>query len=253
MDRLKDKVAIVTGASSGIGRCTAVRFAQEGANVVVCARRAERLEEVAEECRSYGVEALDVRADLTIHACCKHVVDETVKRFGRIDILVNNAGIADKHRPITECSDEWWDEVIAIDQTSLFYMTKETLPHMLKAGAGSIVNVSSIGGVFGSAGIAYSSAKSAVLGFTKNVAIQAAPHNIRCNAVCPGPTPTELNAPEKVAAFTTWFAEQTALHMNMTLPESTVEDQANAILYFASDEAAAVTGQVLIVDHGLTL
>ena len=182
MKRLENKVAIVTGANSGIGKATAIRFAQEGATVVLCARRYELLEEAAAECRTYGVEALAVKADLTIHADCTHVVEETIKNFGRVDILVNNAGIADKHRPITECTDEWWDEVIAIDQTSLFYLTKDVLPHMGEGG--SIVNVSSIGGVFGSAGISYSTAKAGVLGFTKNVAIQFASKGIRCNAVC---------------------------------------------------------------------
>lgn len=248
MKRLENKVAIVTGANSGIGKATAIRFAQEGATVVLCARRYELLEEAAAECRAYGVEALAVKADLTIHADCTHVVEETIKNFGRVDILVNNAGIADKHRPITECTDEWWDEVIAIDQTSLFYLTKDVLPHMGEGG--SIVNVSSIGGVFGSAGISYSTAKAGVLGFTKNVAIQFARKGIRCNAVCPGPTPTALNAPEQVATFTTWFADECAKHMDLSLPEANVVDQANAILFFASDESKAVNGQILVVDHG---
>ena len=253
MDRLKNKVAIITGSNSGIGKATALRFAQEGADVILCARRTELLEEVAVECRTYGVRAVAIHADLTRHEDCRNVVDQTIKEFGRIDILVNNAGIADKHRPITECSDEWWDEVIAIDQNSIFYLTKEVLPYMLEASSGSIVNVSSIGGVFGSAGISYSAAKSAVLGMTKNIAIQTAPHGIRCNAVCPGPTPTPLNTPEQIKTFTTWFADQCAQHMNMTLPESNVDEQANAILFFANDESAAVTGQILVVDHGLTL
>lgn len=253
MNRLQGKVAIITGSNSGIGKATALRFAQEGANVVLCARRFDLLEEVAQQCRAYGVEALAVKADVTSHDDCTNVVETTVKKFGRIDILVNNAGIADKHRPISECSDEWWDHVIATDQTSLFYMSKDVLKYMSEAKSGSIVNVSSIGGVFGSAGISYSAAKSGVLGFTKNIAIQYAPEGIRCNAVCPGPTPTALNAPEEVATFTTWFADRCAQHMNMTLPESSAEDQANAILFFASDESVAVTGQVLVVDHGTTL
>lgn len=253
MKRLEGKTAIVTGSNSGIGKATALRFAQEGANVVLCARRLEPLEEVAAACREYGVGAVAVAADMTKHEDCAKVAQAAVDNFGKIDILVNNAGIADKHRPITECSDEWWDHVIAVDQTSVFYMTKEVLPYMQEAKSGSIVNISSIGGVFGSAGISYSAAKSAVLGMTKNIAIQFAPDGIRCNAVCPGPTPTELNAPEQVATFCTWFADRCAQHMNMTLPESTAEDQANACLYFASDESKAVTGQVLVVDHGTTL
>ncbi len=251
MDRLKDKVAIVSGANSGIGKATALRFAQEGANLVLCARRYDILENVAETCRSYGVEAVAIPGDLTVHKDCTRVVEGAVTRFGRIDVLVNCAGIADKHRPITECADEWWDRVVAIDQTSLFYLTKDALPHMGKGG--SVVNVSSIGGVFGSAGIAYSAAKSAVLGMTKNIAIQFAPQGIRCNAVCPGPTATPLKSPEQMATFTTWFADQCALHMNMTLPEATAEEQADAILFFASDDSSGVTGQVLVVDHGITL
>ena len=253
MNRLTGKIAIVTGSSSGIGRATAELFAKEGANVVLTARRLDKLEEVAAVCRSYGVEALTVQADLSKPADCVKAVDETIKAFGRIDILVNNAGIADKHRPITECTPEFWDEVIAIDQSSIFYMCKEALKYMEPAGCGSIINISSIGGVFGSAGISYSAAKAAVLGMTKNIAIQFAGKGIRCNAVCPGPTPTELNAPDRMKDFTTWFADVCGKHMDLSRPEATAEDQANAILYFASDDSKAVTGQYLIVDNGTTL
>lgn len=253
MDRLKGKTAIITGANSGIGKATALCFAQEGANVVLCARRFEKLTEVASQCSAYGVEALVVRADVSSHIDCTKVAETAMKQFGRIDILVNNAGIADRHCPITECSDEWWDHIIAVDQTSQFYMAKEVLKYMSEAKFGSIINISSIGGVFGSAGISYSAAKSAVLGMTKNIAIQFAPDGIRCNAVCPGPTSTPLSSPEQVAAFCTWFSDRCGQHMNLTLPEATVEEQANAILFFACDESAAVTGQVLVVDHGTTL
>ena len=117
---------------------------------------------------------------------------------------------------------------------------------------GSIVNVSSIGGVFGSAGISYSAAKSALLGMTKNIAIQFAGKGIRCNAVCPGPTPTPLNTPEKLATFDE-FAEQCAKHMNMGLPHTPAIQQAQAILFFASDESDGTIGQVLVVDNGITL
>ena len=253
MKRLENKTAIVTGGNSGIGKATAILFAKEGADLVLCARRKEALDEVAEECRQYGVQVVTVKADVSSHEDCSAVVKAAVDTFGKVDILVNNAGIVDKHRPITECTDEWWNEIIAIDQSSLFYMMKDTIPHMMAAGKGSIINVSSIGGVFGNGGISYSAAKSAALAMTKNVAIQLAPNGIRCNAVCPGPTPTPLNTPEKVAEFSIWFAERCAQHMDMSLPESSVEDQANAILFFAEDASAAVTGQYLIVDHGTTL
>lgn len=251
--RLDGKIAIVTGASSGIGAKTAEILAKEGATVVLSARRKDRLEANAEAIRATGGKAHVVVADVKLKADCERIIEETIAKYGKIDILVNNAGIADKHLPINRCSDEWWDEVILIDQTSVFYLTKAALRYMEPAGYGSIINVSSIGGVFGSAGISYSAAKSAVLGMTKNIAIQFAGKGIRCNAVCPGPTPTELNTPEKIATFDKEFGPQCHKHMNMSLPETTVEDQANAILYFASDESKGVTGQALIVDNGCTL
>ena len=185
MKRLENKTAIVTGGNSGIGKATAILFAKEGADLVLCARRKEALDEVAEECRKYGVQVVTVKADVSSHEDCSAVVKAAVDTFGKVDILVNNAGIVDKHRPITECTDEWWNEIIAIDQSSLFYMMKDTIPHMMASGKGSIINVSSIGGVFGNGGISYSAAKSAALAMTKNVAIQLAPNGIRCNAVFP--------------------------------------------------------------------
>lgn len=251
--RLKEKVAVITGASSGIGYETAKLFAKEGAAVVLAARRKERLESLAEVIRAEGGCARVVVADVTKREDCERIIEEAVSAYGKVDILVNNAGIADKHIPIDQCSEEWWDEVVLTDQTSVFYMTKAALKYMATGETASIVNVSSIGGVFGSAGISYSAAKSALLGMTKNIAIQFAGKGIRCNAVCPGPTPTELNTPEKVKTFNTKFADQCAEHMNLSLPEASVEDQANAILFFSSDESRAVTGQVLIVDYGSTL
>ncbi|MFP3154726.1 SDR family oxidoreductase [Lachnospiraceae bacterium ZAX-1] len=251
--RLEGKVAVVTGASSGIGEATAKIFAQEGAKVVLAARRKDKLEANAEQIRAAGGVAKAIVADVRKEDDCKKIMEETVASFGKIDILVNNAGIADKHLPINECSTQWWNEVILMDQTSVFYLSKEALKHMVPAGYGSIVNVSSIGGVFGSAGISYSAAKSALLGMTKNIAIQYAGKGIRCNAVCPGPTPTELNTPEQMATFNMKFADQCAQHMNMALPQATADDQANTILFFASEDSKAVTGQVVIVDNGITL
>lgn len=251
--RLKDKVAIVTGASSGIGAETARIFAKEGAIVILVARRETRLYDNANAIIAAGGRAMVIVADVREEEDCKKVIKDTITEFGKIDILVNNAGIADKHMPINKCTTEWWNEVVLTDQTSIFFFSKAALEYMVPAGYGSIVNVSSIGGVFGSAGISYSAAKSAILGMTKNIAIQYAGKGIRCNAVCPGPTPTELNTPEKLKTFDMEFADVCAKHMDMSLPEATVEDQANTILFFASDESKAVTGQVVVVDNGITL
>lgn len=253
MGKLTGKTALITGANSGIGRATAILFASEGAHVVLVARRLDKLTEVEQEITAANGSARCVAADVSNMQDCAAAVSAAVAAYGQIDILVNNAGIADKHKPVTRCDAEWWDEVCAVNQNSVFYMTKEVLKNMEPAERGSIVNISSIGGVFGNSGIAYSAAKSAVIGMTKNIAIQFAGKGIRCNAVCPGPTPTALNTPDKLAEFDLAFADICSAHMDTSLPEANVEDQANAILFFAGDESKAVTGQILIVDHGATL
>jgi NAD(P)-dependent dehydrogenase (short-subunit alcohol dehydrogenase family) len=252
MGRLANKIAIVTGGNSGIGRATARLFCREGARVVIAGRRQAENNRVIDEIAADGGEAVAIQADVSKPGDCKKVVEETNKKYGRIDVLVNNAGIADRHEPINTCTEDWYDQVVKIDQYSVYYMSKYVLEHMEKAGQGSIVNVSSIGAK-GIAGIAYSAAKAAVNGMTKNIALQYSPTGIRCNAIGPGPTPTPLNGPEAFQFFNKEFAEMCARHIDLSVPESQVEDQAEAILYFASDASKAVTGQILYVDHGATL
>jgi NAD(P)-dependent dehydrogenase (short-subunit alcohol dehydrogenase family) len=253
MDRLTGKIAIVTGANSGIGEATAELFAAEGATVVLVARRAEKLADVATRIAAGGGTALALPADVTRVEDCRRVCDETARRFGRIDVLVNNAGIVDQHTPTIRATDELWDTVIAVNLTGTFSFCREALRHMIAAGAGSIVNVSSIAGAYGNGGAAYSASKYGVVGLTKNIAIQYAGTAIRCNAVCPGPTPTELNTPEQMERFDAEFMGICARHTDLSVGVSDPRDQAEAILYFASDAARYVTGQVLVVDRGMCL
>ena len=241
MGLVEGKVIIVTGASSGIGEKTAEVLAAEGAKVVLAARRKEKLEDVANRIIAAGGEAYTVSGDVSVREDCDRIAEETVKKYGRIDVLVNNAGIGDKQMAITRCSDEWWRQIIAVNQDSVFYMSRAALVYMEKQGEGSIVNISSIGGVFANAGIAYSAAKAAVVAMTKNVAIQFAGKGIRCNAVCPGPT------------FDQEFMKTCNEHICRSVPKAEAVDQANAILYFASDLSKAVTGQALVVDYGCNL
>ena len=253
MGLLEKKVAVITGASSGIGKKTAEIFAKEGAVVVLAARRLEKLHEVENEIREKGGEALTVQADVSKKEDCDNLIEAAVKAYGRVDILVNNAGMADKHRPITRCDEGWWKEICQVNLDSVYYMTKAALGYMERQQSGSIVNISSIGGVFCNSGVAYSATKAAVNAITKNVALQFAGKGIRCNSVCPGPTPTALNTPEQLSTFDREFADLCSAHMYMDVPEADVADQANAILYFASDMSKAVTGQILVVDNGCTL
>jgi NAD(P)-dependent dehydrogenase (short-subunit alcohol dehydrogenase family) len=253
MERLKGKVAIVTGASSGIGEGTAELFAKEGATVVLTARRVDRLNALAEKINKAGSQALVVPGDVTKVADVKNVIEQTIKTFGKIDILVNNAGISDRHTPVLKLSDEFWDEVITTDLTSVFHFCREALTYMVKAKEGVIVNVSSIGGVYGNAGVSYSAAKAGVIALTQNIGIQYAGTKIRCNTVCPGPTPTELNTPEQLAKFDQEFMAICARHTDHSVGDSEVIDQANAILFLASDESRCITGQSLVIDRGMCL
>ena len=249
MDRLKGKVAVITGASSGIGRGTAELVAWEGAAVVLTARRVDRLRAVAQNIGAAGGKALAVPGDVTRVADVRIVIAQTIRTFGKIDILVNNAGTSDRHTPTVRTSDQLWDQVMGINLTGLFYFCREALKHMVQAGEGVIVNVSSIGGIYGNAGASYSAAKAGVIGLTKNIAIQYAGTKIRCNAVCPGPTPTEFNTPEQLAKFDREFMTICQRHTDHSVGDSDVIDQANAILRAGRADLVALGRPHLIEPH----
>ncbi len=252
MGRLQGKVAVITGASSGLGASAAELFVSEGATVVMTARRADRLNALVEKIETTGGRALAVPGDVRSRADIKNVVDQAIEAFGTIDVLVNNAGVTDWHRPAVRTPDELWEEVIASDLTQVFRFCREVLPYMEKAGTGSIVNVGSVCGVYMNAGVAYSSAKAGMNGLTRNIALQYAGTGIRCNSVNPGHTPTEFNSPEKLPLFDKEFQEICFKHQ-FPVGECQAIDQANAILFFASDESRYITGQWLVIDRGANL
>lgn len=253
MYSLSGKTAIVTGAGSGIGREVAIKLAQCGANVFLVGRREDPLKETKQLIESECGVAGYTTADVSEEDNCLRVCKEAAEMFNGIDILVNDAGVADRHIPIVRCDTEWWKHICSINQDSVFFMCRAALPYLEKSKAASIVNVSSIGGIFGSSGIAYSASKAAVLGITKNIAIFYSGKNVRCNAVCPGPTPTDINTPEKIAMFDEEFMGICDRHIDLSLPCVTAENQANAILFFASSASEGITGQYLIVDNGMSL
>ena len=253
MEILKGKVALVTGASSGIGLTTARLFAREGAKVAILARRLNVLEEKAEEMRAEGGECLPIAGDVTDPESVKAAVQKIIDTWGRIDILVNNAGDGDQHRTAENVSDEFWNRMIALNQSSVFYFCRAVLPQMRKQGIGSIVNLSAIAGVYGNAGVSYSAAKAAVIAITKNVALDCTGTDIRCNAVCPGPTLVDRMDGREDALYDKDFMTITERHMDMTIPFAQPEDQANVILFLASDLSRAINGQAIVTDNGRCL
>ena len=250
---LEDRVAIVTGGARGIGRATALKFAEEGCSVAIADISIKEADDTASEIVKLSREGMAVQCNAADNRQVSDLIRKVVDKFGKIDILVNNAGISDRHTPAIRVTDQYWDEVIGTDLTSVFHFCREALKYMVQAQEGVIVNVSSIGGVYGNAGASYSAAKAGVIGLTKNIAIQYAGTRIRCNAVCPGPTPTELNTPEQLAKFDQEFMEICARHTDHSVGDSEVIDQANAILFLASDESRYITGQSLVVDRGMCL
>ena len=257
---LNGKTAVITGGNSGIGAETARLFSQQGAAVTLVARRQAQLEELAQAIRSHGGQVLVLPGDVTQAGFADHVCEKTVETFGHLDILVNNAGVADQNRAAVRTSDALWEKCVAVDETAVFRFCRAALRHMTRQGWGSIVNVSSIGGVYSIAGAAYSSSKHAVVSLSKNIAIQYTGTGIRCNTICPGPTTTPMTEvkPENAAEdglpndprFDREFTHICQRHADGSIGFLTPEDQANAILFFASDEAKAITGQWLLVDKG---
>ena len=253
MKLLENKVALITGGSSGIGAVTAKLFAEHGAKVAIFARRREVLEEKAQEIRSLGGVCLPIAGDVTDPDSCNAAVQQVIGTFGRLDILVNNAGDGDHHTTTEQCSNAFWDKMIALNQSSVLYFCRAALPYMKKQNSGSIVNLSAIAGVYGNAGISYSAAKAAVIAMTKNIALQYTGTGVRCNAVCPGPTLVPRMDGREEAMYDKEFLSLTERHMDMSIPFAAAEDQANVILFLASDLSKAITGQAIVTDNGRCL
>ena len=242
------KSAVITGCSSGIGTETARLLSRQGAAVTLVARREIVLNELAEELRAAGGRVLVMAGDITEPGFPDAVCEKTAETFGSVDILVNNAGIGDQNKATVRTSDELWAKCVAVDETAQFRFCRAALRQMTRQGTGSIINVSSIGGVYSIAGAAYSSAKAAILGLTKNIGVQYAGSGIRCNAVCPGPTETPMLTPDQDMDLE--MLEIVGRRADMNAGMSQPSDIANAILFFASDESRNINGQALVIDKG---
>jgi 3-oxoacyl-[acyl-carrier protein] reductase len=246
--RLEGKIALVTGASRGIGRAVAEQLAGEGANVVVNYNtRADAAEEVARGIRQAGRQALVVQADVAQAANVERLLQATLDAFKRVDVLVNNAGIT-RDMLIMRMAEDDWDSVIVTNLKSAFLMTRAVLRPMLRQRAGRIINITSISGVMGNAGQAnYSASKAGMIGLTRSTAREVASRNITCNAVAAGVIDTDIWQGVSEAAI------GALMQMVPAGRKGTPRDVAEAVAFLAGEGAAYITGQVLNVDGGLVM
>ena len=246
---LKDKVAIVTGAARGIGDGIALKFAEAGAHIAftyVSENSAAKAAELEEKLKAMGVKAKAWRSNAGDYGQCETFVNEVLNEFGAVDICVNNAGIS-KDNLLLRMTPEQWNDVLQVNLTGVFNMTKQVLRPMMKANGGSIINMSSVIGLMGNAGQAsYAASKAGLIGFTKSVAKELGSRNIRCNAVAPGFIETDMTAYLKDGAQAEKYKAGIPLGYF-----GSAEDIANTCLFLASDMSRYITGQVISVDGGL--
>ena len=250
MTKLRNKVALVTGGNSGLGRAVALLFAKEGAKIGISARREDEGRRVVEEIREAGGEAVFIKADVRMADDCANVVRQTVSAFGKLDIALNNAGVETYGNAVASTEEAEWDRVLDTNLKGVFLSMKYQIPEMLKTGGGSIINMASMYGLVGTAfgGSPYHASKHGVIGLTKAAALEFAKQNIRVNALCPGVIATEM--------IERWFSD-TGLgdQVRAMHPVGRVgvpAEVAAAALFLAGTESSFITGTTLTIDGGYT-
>lgn len=253
--RLRNKITIVTGGNSGIGRSIVLLASEEGAKIVIAGRDRARGEEAVKQVQQIGGEAVFIAADLRDEEQVQALIRQTVAHYGRIDVVVNNAGAGAKRSGVQADDPPFsrWQKLVDANFLTTYLVSAHALPEMRKAGGGAIVNISSTAAVHGNYGI-YGAAKAGVEGLTRGMAVEAAPDNIRVNCVSPGwikteaTHPEDASDPEALAQRDTW-EQETSLFGRMGRPE----EIAQAVVFLASSQASYITGATLIVDGGLTV
>lgn len=246
MSLLPGKVVLITGASRGIGRAIAQRFAQEGAHVAFTyLSSVEKGQALEDELKTFGTTVKGYRSDASDYKAAEELVNQVVSDFGKLDVLINNAGIT-KDGLLMRMSEEQWDTVINVNLKSVFNLTKAAIKPMMKAKAGSIINLTSVVGIRGNAGQAnYAASKAGIIGFTKSVALELGSRNIRSNAIAPGFIETEMTGEINEKAIDEW---------KQSIPMKrggTPEEVADCAIFLASDLSRYITGQVVQVDGGM--
>jgi len=251
--RLKNKVAIITGAGGGQGRAAALLFAKEGAKVVASDWNADSGEETAAQVRAAGGEAIHIGADVSASAQVRRLIDGALEKYGRIDVLYNNAGVGYSStlsmRDILKTSEEDWDRVLAINLKSVFLTCKCAIPEMINTGGGSIINTSSIAALIGGEDAhAYTAAKGGMISLSRALAVEFGPQGVRINCICPGVIDTAMVAPVVGPLKDSSHPFRCSPIRRLGTPE----DIAYCALYLASDESSFVTGAVFVIDGGVT-
>jgi NAD(P)-dependent dehydrogenase (short-subunit alcohol dehydrogenase family) len=250
--RLKDKIALITGGTSGIGEATAMLFSAEGAKVVITGRNPERGAAITQRITQQSGEAIFIRADVSIAADCNRTVDETIRAFGKLDILFNNAGVFYPQTAI-ECSEDQWDEQIDVNLKGTFLMSKYALPCMIAQGQGVIINNSSGWGIVGGDhAVAYCASKGGVVLMTKAMAIDHGRQGIRVNCICPGDVDTPMLPGDAKMRGLSWQSYLEDCNKRPIGRIGTPNEIAKAVLFLASDDSSFMTGAALVVDGGGT-
>jgi len=249
--RLKDKVAIVTGAASGIGKEISLTFAREGAKQVLADINVGGGKETVSQIEALQGEAFFVETDVALSDSVSNLVDKTVERFGRLDIMVNNAGIEVFQR-LADTEEELWDRLLSINLKGVFLGTKYAVPKMMEKGGGVIINMASVAGIMGVGGLAaYNASKGGVVLLTKNTAMDYGKHNIRANCICPG----FISTPMVQAIMSMSGAGEIKDKIIGLCPEGRLgkpEEVAHCAVFLASDESSFVNGHALVVDGGMS-
>jgi dihydroanticapsin dehydrogenase len=250
--RVENKVAIVTGAGSGIGEASAIRLAEEGAKVICADINGPAAQATAQSIREAGGSARGVTIDISDFQQCDSVVADTIKEFGTVDILVNNAGV-NLPGVFHEVSNETIDRTLSVNVKGAMYLTRAVLPAMLKQGSGSIVNMSSVNGLVSEPFLSvYSASKGAIVMFTRGIALDYAKTGVRCNAICPGWVDTPINHAHAKMLGGLDHVYQTIDSFQPIGRPGTPREIANLVLFLASDESSFMTGSIVSADGGMT-
>ena len=242
------KVVLITGGTRGIGNEIAKKFAKEGCNLVLnYVSDNTDVEKIKSEFNEYGIDVLVLKADVSVFSDCENLVKEAIAKFGKIDILVNNAGIT-KDTLIAMMKEDAFDKVIDVNLKGTFNVTKNVVPYMMKKRSGNIINISSVVGIVGNAGQSnYAASKAGIIGFTKSLAKELAPRNIRVNAVAPGFIDTDM---------TSVLSDKVKENINLQIPLKRMgkaQEVANVVSFLAGNESSYITGQVINVDGGMVM